>query len=367
MARKKSCGTYAGSPRSPTYDSRVDFGKPVITALLHGKSVLVTGGATGIGAGIVTALAEAGAYVTIADNAGDEGQRFMLELVNRNLHVQYVYTDVKSFKSQTEAFKLANSFHNGLDIVIPCAGSGSGNSIPEWLSATPADADFPTPIEPPSTALLDTTATATYYTTHLAMHYFRRVRLATSPTAGMPFRTSAGDNHSPTSTYSHAHTNSTSTTQTNAAAAHAATHAAACARQIIFVGSLAAYFTQPLNPAAQASAFAMRGLWKSMRASPALVGARTNFVAPTYVRSGKSAAGALETELTSMGVKMVDVGDVVDAVMRIACDDGIVGRAIAVVAEGNFDICDDPEGFDGGREIRRRVQDGPLFGLALLE
>ncbi|EOD44838.1 hypothetical protein UCRNP2_8451 [Neofusicoccum parvum UCRNP2] len=57
---------------------------PADYSSLKGKGVLVTGGATGVGAAIVEALADAGAYVTIADAAATEGQRLMLSLVNKN-------------------------------------------------------------------------------------------------------------------------------------------------------------------------------------------------------------------------------------------------------------------------------------------
>jgi 5'-hydroxyaverantin dehydrogenase len=47
---------FAPSTNTP----RIDFSDEYSTAKVKGKSVLVTGGALGIGAGCVTALAEAG-------------------------------------------------------------------------------------------------------------------------------------------------------------------------------------------------------------------------------------------------------------------------------------------------------------------
>lgn len=51
MATKKD--PYATTPK-------IDFSKPIDKSALKGQSVLVTGGANGIGAGIATAIAEAG-------------------------------------------------------------------------------------------------------------------------------------------------------------------------------------------------------------------------------------------------------------------------------------------------------------------
>ncbi len=48
------------APQVSAAASRADFSRPVNTSMLKGKSILVTGGASGMGAEFVRAFAEAG-------------------------------------------------------------------------------------------------------------------------------------------------------------------------------------------------------------------------------------------------------------------------------------------------------------------
>lgn len=59
---------------------RVDFTKSIDLSAVKGKTALITGGASGIGAGTVKALAAAGAHVTIADINAELGEELTAEL-----------------------------------------------------------------------------------------------------------------------------------------------------------------------------------------------------------------------------------------------------------------------------------------------
>ncbi|KAH7058830.1 hypothetical protein B0J12DRAFT_737447 [Macrophomina phaseolina] len=169
---------------------------PIDLSSLDGKGVLVAGGATGVGAALVRALADAGAYVTIADDNAVEGQRLMLDLVSDNKRAQYTYTRAPSFPSQAESFQHASSFRNLALVIasaIPAPSSPSASTPPDsllsWLASTPPPASAAassspvSPPAPPSTAPVDTSVTAALYTAHLACHYFRG---GTAEKAGEP-------------------------------------------------------------------------------------------------------------------------------------------------------------------------------------
>ena len=94
----------------------IDFGNPIETRIFKGKSVLITGGASGLGALIATAFAEDGARVTIADLNESQGQ----DVAATNGNLNFVRTDVADWSSQVQAFKAAIAFsgENRVDVVV---------------------------------------------------------------------------------------------------------------------------------------------------------------------------------------------------------------------------------------------------------
>lgn len=248
--------------------------------------------------------------------------------------VQFVKTDVTSFESQNAGFKSAIAFHpkNTLDIVLTSAGI-SAFSISTWLEDNIASAD-PEPT-PPKTAVLDINLLGTFHSAHLALYYFRKTLSSSSEKT---------ESQNPS-------------------------------KQLIFVSSLAGYV--PLNNVCdyQATKFGVRGIWKSLRRSVDILASdtpfRTNLIAPTFIKTDMTAS--LEPLLTAKGLRMGSVDDVVAGVLRLACDETIFGRAIAIAAsekddgDKNFDLDDDWEGLDAGRETRGKIIDGTIGGLQNLE
>jgi len=73
---------------------------------LKGKSVLITGGASGLGLATAHEFAAAGAYVTIADiQPVEAGEKIVRQLTNQSYKVTYAYCDVTNWESQVKAFK----------------------------------------------------------------------------------------------------------------------------------------------------------------------------------------------------------------------------------------------------------------------
>lgn len=150
----------------------VDFTKPVNQDVVRGKLAIVTGGASGLGLAIATDLAKNGAQVAMLDFSPRNGQAAEEDLSARSLSAKFFECDVASWTSQLAAFKAAIEWSKSrtLDIVVTSAGLGGRSMIGEFeaLKSLPPGADPPAP----STRVLEVNLIGTYYSTHLAMHYF---------------------------------------------------------------------------------------------------------------------------------------------------------------------------------------------------
>ena len=255
---------------------KVDFTKSLDFNVVQGKTALVTGGASGIGLGIVTSLAEKGARVAVLDLTDAAGAQVEQDLAS---NVKFFQTDVTSWDSQLAAFKAILAWSGSrLDIAVLSAGVRSHNMKDLVLDQDP-NAD---PVKPPST-VFDVNLVGTYYTMHLALTYFSRFASQGTSDGWKP--------------------------------------------QLLFICSLAGYAEQALSVDYCASKHGVRGIWKAIRAHGFLFGGcQANLLAPTYINNRQAASRPRgETSLVN-DIKMGEVADVVAGAMRCICDDAVHGE-----------------------------------------
>ena len=89
--------------------------------MFTGKTVIVTGGAQGIGRGIVEAYAQSGANVVIADVL-EQGHALQKQLTASGHRVHFVHTDVRSESSVQFLMAQTLEHYGSIDILINNAG-----------------------------------------------------------------------------------------------------------------------------------------------------------------------------------------------------------------------------------------------------
>ncbi|KAK4693766.1 hypothetical protein P7C71_g3692, partial [Lecanoromycetidae sp. Uapishka_2] len=280
-----------------------DLKKPLDTSIFKDKSVLITGGASGIGALTATQCAVHGAHVTVADINKEQGNAFVESMSQSGLRINFVPTDVSDWESQVKAFKAAIKYSNSNSIDVVVAGAGvAGIPFVENKDEAPSlEKDPPLPLR--SAANFDVNAKGAYYTSKLAQHYFALPYLSPS-SKDRRFR-----------------------------------------KCLVVISSLAGYLE--LNDVDYtASKWAVRGLFRSARSQMEDLGYRINLIAP-WVMDTPMAKGLVDV-CRRQGFPVGEPKSVADAVIRCAADDSICGRALGVGAEETFDLRDDIEGLNAG-------------------
>ena len=89
---------------------------------LKGKTAIVTGGAMGIGFGIASRLAEAGANIVIADINEEAANKAVKELQSISLISAFIKTDVSDESEVKNAVDFAMKTYKSIDILVNNAG-----------------------------------------------------------------------------------------------------------------------------------------------------------------------------------------------------------------------------------------------------
>lgn len=116
-----------------TYTGPVDHTIPVDKSQLVGKSVIITGGANGMGEVAARRFVADGAFVTIGDLDIARGKAIEDEfnLKGSPAKVRFVECNIKVWDDQVRLFEAATADGRGLDVVIANAGisRSSGDSL----------------------------------------------------------------------------------------------------------------------------------------------------------------------------------------------------------------------------------------------
>ncbi|KAL2005209.1 hypothetical protein VTN00DRAFT_2419 [Thermoascus crustaceus] len=281
-----------------TIDCMVD----VDTSHVNGKSVVITGGAKGMGKEAVRAFVKAGAYVTFGDLDKENGNEVEAELGSS---VKFVPCDVTSWDDQLHLFKsaLSGSPNKSIDIVV----ANAGISGPDPLFTVE---DTEEPVKP-DLRIVNIDLISVMYTMKLARHYFMK----------HPF----GPEHD---------------------------------RCFIMTASIVGFVDSPGIPQYTASKWGCRGLMRCLRRTTAIDGVRANIISPWYVATS-ILSPAVQAYCTSKGVTFAEAGDAAAAMIKIASDPSINGRSFGIVPrdiapKGYFDIAKDDYEDD---DVLEKLQD----------
>lgn len=274
---------------SSVHQSRpVDLTTPIDPSTLAGKTVLITGGATGLGAGFARRWASHGANIIIGDINVDNGTALVAELRSSSLSSRddahhFIQVDVTDWASQVKLFQEAVRLSptGGLDAVVVSAGVGDKEgTITGKGFENPTGLDEPNP-PAPALGCLKVNLIGTMYTAHLALFWLPK--------------SSSADKH------------------------------------LLLVGSSAGLSFLPGVPEYVTSKHGVTGLFRSLRTLSYRQGIRVNLLCPYFVDTPILPNRALLL-LAGMGLTRMD--DTVEAATRLMVTTGPAapaqGRALLI-------------------------------------
>ncbi|RMZ88227.1 hypothetical protein DV736_g4540, partial [Chaetothyriales sp. CBS 134916] len=177
---------------SVTASEPVDLAAAIPSDNLSSRTVLITGGASGLGAATALSLASHGANIIIGDLASQATRAAelvtKLRKVSGHENHHFVAADVLSWSSQMALFQTAASLspHGGIDCVMANAGICDGAEALRFANPpAPSSLADTSTVPPPALKTVEVNLTGVLYTTHLALSYLP-ANPASKPTFATP-------------------------------------------------------------------------------------------------------------------------------------------------------------------------------------
>lgn len=281
--------SYQQRPAHALQSPPIDIRTPYDAAWVKDKVILITGGASGFGAGFVRHWVKHGATVIIGDinvQKGDALCRDINKETNSTNRAHFLQCNVTEWHSQVNLFKEAVKLspHGGIDTVVANAGIAGKDILQEGKNLDAADPP------PPAFNMIDVNIMGVLYTIHLAYFWLPKNPGSTSSSV-------SADPKSPRD------------------------------RHLLLLGSVASLSPIAIQPQYCASKHAVLGLFRSLRATSAIQGVRINLLCPYFIDTPIVTPGA---RLMLAGGAMGKVEDVVEAATRFVSDSRILGRALVI-------------------------------------
>ncbi|KAK8021739.1 hypothetical protein PG990_006877 [Apiospora arundinis] len=280
----------------------IDTTQEVRSEDVRGRTIVITGGASGFGASFARHWASHGAHVIVGDVQDKAGEALVAELRSipgASPHQHYRHCDVVSWESQEVFFRdaVALSPHGGLDAVVANAGiSDTDFSFCRAEEKKEAGRGEPNAGPgKPDLKCLDVNLVGVAYTTHLAMYWLSRNPGSTANDLGKP-RTPGGTPDRD--------------------------------RHLLLVGSVASLWPVAQSTQYTMSKHAVLGLFRSLRGMAGWqAGVRVNLLCPYIIATGIVPPVA---RIALAGAAVGHVDAAVEAATRFMADTSIVGRALVV-------------------------------------
>ncbi|KAF2172169.1 hypothetical protein M409DRAFT_49905 [Zasmidium cellare ATCC 36951] len=146
--------------------NEISLEKPPFSSL-KGKVIVLTGGASGIGAATVRSLHSSGALVVFGDVNADAGQDVLRSLDDTS-GITFIPTNVTSYAANLKLFQTAHELHGRIDHSLAIAGVSETSN---WFDAALTADEIA--IEP-DTLTLDVNLKAVLFFTRIALFYLRK-------------------------------------------------------------------------------------------------------------------------------------------------------------------------------------------------